>query len=121
MVELAAKYGVSAFISIYVIQQLFKLVMFMAKTKKPDSESDLKERSRTFIEDTNKTLNDIKPAFWKINGQCDTIHDVVTQKDSGIPLIYNKALEKEIINLNNNIVNLTTAIATLGENCKKRS
>lgn len=95
----AVKYGIGVVVLIYVIERLLKIIMFMAKNKKAPEESQMRESSRDRIKESNDTLKTIKPAFFHMKGQVEDVHEVVTAKESGVPLIYNKGLEKSITTL----------------------
>ncbi len=113
------KYGAAIAIAFYVIERLFKLVNSLVKTKKAPAEQQLKESSRTMIQQTHDTLVEVKPAFWETKNQCNDIHKIITASDKGAPLVYNKGLEASITSLNFCIQTLSTSITSLGENCKK--
>jgi len=105
------KYGVGIGISFYVIKELFRLVFYLIKQKKVvPNEQHSKNKSRDRIKETNAAIIGMRDNFWEVKHKCDDIHEVVTEKAEGVPLVYNKGLEKGINALNNAIVALTTTI-----------
>lgn len=121
------KYMGVAGLSFYVIQKLFALVMILVSKKKESKENEaekiLKEDSRkkincthTYAEAINKQISHSKEHFYEMKNQVDNIHDVITEKKEGVPLVYNKDLEKSIDRLNNTITNLACAIKDLSKN-----
>lgn len=92
------KYGVGLGLAVYVIERLLKIIMYMVKDrKKAPTEDEMKRTSRDMIRD---------------------IHEVVTEKSEGVPLVYNKGLEKSINKLNGTMENLATSIQRLAEGKK---
>lgn len=119
------KYSVGFAICFYVIKELFKLIYILVKTKKNGSEATIKENeaaikenSREKITETNIIVKGFKEAFWDAKNKNDDMHEIITAKNSGTPLIYNKGLERSIENLSNNIFNQTKAIETLANNIR---
>ncbi len=93
-------------LAIFVIDRLFKLVNILLRQRKENgakTESELKEISRQKILDTNKNV-------WDIKHSTEDIHDTVTAKKDGVPLIYNVGLTKAVDTLNGSILNLISAI-----------
>lgn len=115
------KYGIAIGISIFVIRELFRLIYFMLKSKKTHGENEHKETSRQFIKNTNGIIQEMREPFWAIKNKCDGMHEIITAKSEGVPLVYNKGLERAMDVLNSNLGQLGMAIKNLGENCKKKS
>jgi hypothetical protein len=113
------KYGVGMGLAIYVIKQLFVLVGMLVKAlnknKKGPDENQLKETSRERIKESNDTLKTIKPEFFRMKDKVEDVHEVITAKVEGVPLVYNKGLEKSIERLNGTMTNLASSIKTLAE------
>lgn len=115
------KYGVGIGISIFVIRELFRLIYFLLKSRKTAGENELRETSRQLIRNSSETIQEMREPFWAMKNKCDGMHEVITAKTEGVPLVYNKGLERSMDALNNSIGQLGIAIANLGENCKKKA
>jgi len=102
--------GIALGVAIFVIRELIKSIPVIIKAVKGDPEASHKEQSREFIKDTNRVVNNIGPPLWEIKNKTDYIHEVLTAKKDGVPLVYNKGLENGIHELNNNIATLTNAV-----------
>jgi len=88
------KYGVGMGLAIYVIKQLFVLVGVLTKAGKMPEENQIRDSSREKINET---------------------HAVVTAKSEGVPLVYNKGLEKAVDRLNITMNTLAISIKTLAD------
>ncbi len=101
-------------LSIFVIDKLFKLIyslITVVKQKKNGgTELQYKEKSRARINETNRTIREIKQPIWDTKNTMEDIREVVTLKKDGVPLIYNKGLELSVNNLNTSIKQLASVI-----------
>lgn len=100
-------------LAIFVIRELFKVIYMLIQKKKngSTSESQYKEISRQRINATHSNV-------WNIKKKTEDIHDVVTIKKDGVPLIYNTGLEKAVVNLNTALGVQTEAIKLLVDSVK---
>jgi hypothetical protein len=101
------KYLAGGGLAVYVIKELFRLVYVLIQRNKNNHEGVLGHK----INNTDRIVSKIEEPFFEIKNSVNDIHEVVTLKDDGTPLIYNKGLEKAIHNLNINIANLTSTIS----------
>lgn len=112
------KYGVGIGLAVFVIKELFNLVYFLLKVKKGSTEDVMKETSRDMIRDTNNavtTLVNMQDDFYATAAVCQEVHGIVTAKSEGVPLIYNKGLERSINILSHTMENLAMSIKELAE------
>lgn len=114
------KYIGAGGLAVFVIRELFKLVYFLIGKRKKEVESVYKTSSRERILTTNtnvaqiqKETHDIKPHFFEMKDQVNDIHEVITEKEKGVPLIYNKGLEVAVEKLQTNISTQAGAIKDL--------
>lgn len=116
----AIKYVGFGGLAIFVIRELFKLIYYMMQQRRTAGEIELKNTSREKINTTNNNVaqlqnlsTEIKPHFFKMKEDLDEVHDVITEKEKGVPLVYNKGLEIAVERLNGNMLTQTTALRDL--------
>ena len=111
----SVKYGFGVMMLIYMIDRLLKIIMFLLAHKKLPVETEQKDISRDRIAESHNMLKSIKPCVTEVKGMMEDVHSVVMIKSEGVPLIYNKGLEKSIQQLNFTMSALATAVNKLGE------
>ena len=111
-------------LSFFVIRELIKIIVLQInkrkETKESDAEKTLKDDSRKKINNTHTCTSEIHNQmkqsidhFYQVKKQVGDVHGIITEKKEGVPLIYNKDLEKSIYELNNTISILAGAIKDL--------
>lgn len=122
------KMGIVALL-LYIIHILVGLLRFkyarktsVELTESAREEIAEKNRSRDLIFKTANTADDIEDRqkdqgrqLTEIAVKTAGIHEVVSAKINGTPLVYNPELHAAIVNLNNNIRNQTAAIDRLAK------
>ena len=111
----SVKYGFGVMMLIYVIERLLKIIMFLLAHRKTPIETERRDTSRDKIAESHSMLKAIKPSFFLMKDEIDDMHEVISAKSEGVPLIYNKGLEKSIEKLNFTMSTLATAVAKLGK------
>ena len=106
------KYGFGVMISYVTIKSLFQVVIMLIKKRN--------DNGKNYIRTTGEFVERIEQVFWEGKEQMGDIHEIVTAKTNGIPLIYNQELQTCINKLNNNLENLTNAIKDLRDNCARK-
>jgi len=115
------KYGVGFGLSIYVIKELFRIVTLLiqyTKSKKEPSQESIRDESRKKIESTDRNVKELmsmRNDFYTVKNQFSSVHSIITERSEGVPLIYNKGLEKSIAILNSNVVTLSKSIDNLAK------
>ena len=112
---LVTQLGVGGIFAILVIHMVLK---FLKEKKTPAAqEAEIRDSSRERILQTHDEVKGIsdqikgtKPDFYTMRNKVTDIHDVVTAKSEGVPLVYNKGLEKAIERLNNTIKELSNKV-----------
>lgn len=102
-------------LALFVIDRLFKVVVTLVQQRKNGHvpEGEAKEQSRVKINNTNRIASKIEEPFFALKGSVEDIHEVVSCKKNGVPLIYNTGLEKAVVNLNTALGVQTEAIKLL--------
>jgi len=114
------KLGIAIGILFFIVKELLKIVWYFIKKGSTETEGNLKETSRQKIHDTNRIVGEhseeiknLKPAFYEMKNQVDETHEIISEKQAGVPLVYNKGLETAVNNLNQNLAIQATAIERL--------
>jgi len=110
----SVKYGFGVMMLIYVIERLLKIIMFLLAHRKTPIETERRDTSRDKIAESHNMLKSMKPCLTEVRGMMNDVHDVISAKSEGVPLVYNKGLEKSIEKLNFTMSTLATAVTKLG-------
>jgi hypothetical protein len=110
----SVKYGFGVMMLIYVIERLLKIIMFLLAHRKTPIETERRDTSRDKIAESHNMLKSMKPCISGMKDLVDDVHEVVMAKSEGVPLVYNKGLEKSIEKLNFTMSTLATAVTKLG-------
>ena len=110
----SVKWGFGVVMLIYVIERLLKIIMFLLAHRKVPIETEIRDNSRDKITESHTMLKSIKPCIIGMKDLVEDVHGVVMVKSEGVPLIYNKGLEKAIEKLNFTMSTLATAVTKLG-------